>query len=93
MKKTATAAAAPMVALEDHKNEPVPIEPSPSERVFLTTDELRRQILPLSRRSIFDLRKRGVLPSIEAGGKVLFHKESVVEALLRRQSNGHNGHA
>lgn len=92
MKKTAVAAA-PIVVLEDHKNEPVPIEPSPSERAFLTTDELRRQILPLSRRSIFDLRKKGVLPTVVAGGKVLFHRESVISALLRRQSNGHNGHA
>jgi hypothetical protein len=58
--------------------------PEPT-RAFLTTAELQAQVLPLSRRGIFALRKNGTIPSITSGGKVLFHKESVVSALLRRQ--------
>jgi hypothetical protein len=55
-------------------------------RAFLTTAEVQREIIPLSRRAIFDLRKKGVIPSIESGGKVLFHRESVISAMLRRQT-------
>jgi hypothetical protein len=58
-------------------------------RAFLTTAEVQREIIPLSRRAIFDLRKKGVIPSIESsGGKILFHRESVIAAMLRRQTGG-----
>lgn len=59
-------------------------------RAFLTTAEVQRDILPLSRRAIYDLRKKGVIPAVESGGKILFHRESVIAALLRRQNGGAN---
>ena len=58
------------------------------ERGFLTTSELQKTVLPLSRRSIFGYRRRGIIPSIQIGSKVLYHKESVIAALLRRQNGG-----
>ena len=61
---------------------------TPAERKFITTAELQKTCLPLSRRAIYSLRKRGVIPSVELGGKVLFHLVSVEAALLRRQSGG-----
>lgn len=57
-------------------------------RAFLTTAEVQAEILPLSRRAIYDLRKKGILPAVESGGKILFHRESVIAALLRRQNGG-----
>ena len=57
-------------------------------RAFLTTAEVQAEILPLSRRAIYDLRKKGIIPAIESGGKVLFHRESVIAALVRRQRGG-----
>jgi hypothetical protein len=57
-------------------------------RAFLTTAELQSQILPLSRRAIYELRKKGVIPCVESGGKILFHRESVITALCRRQQGG-----
>ena len=57
-------------------------------RGFLTTSELQKTVLPYSRRAIFDLRRKGIIPSIQVGSKVLYHKESVIAALLRRQSGG-----
>jgi hypothetical protein len=58
-----------------------------SRRGFLTTSELQK-IIPLSRRSIFEWRRKGILPSIQIGSKVLYHRESVIAALLRRQTGG-----
>jgi hypothetical protein len=57
------------------------------DRQFLTNSQLQ-EILPLSRRSIFEWRRKGVLPSIRVGSKVLYHRESVIAALLRRQNGG-----
>lgn len=52
---------------------------------FLTTAQLM-QVVPISRRTIFDWRKKGLLPCIVAGPrKVLFHRPSVEQALLRLQ--------
>jgi hypothetical protein len=57
-------------------------------RAFLTTAELQAQVLPLSRRSIYELRKKQIIPSVESGGKILFHRESVIAALVRHQTGG-----
>jgi hypothetical protein len=54
------------------------------DRQFLTNSQLQ-EILPLSRRSIFEWRRKGILPSIQVGSKILYHRESVIAALLRRQ--------
>jgi hypothetical protein len=66
----------------------LPPLPPEYERGFLTTSELQKTVLPLSRRSIFDYRRRGIIPSIQIGSKVLYHKDSVIAALLRRQNGG-----
>jgi hypothetical protein len=57
------------------------------DRQFLTNAQLQ-EILPLSRRSIFEWRRKGILPSIQVGSKILYHRESVIAALLRRQDGG-----
>jgi hypothetical protein len=46
--------------------------------------------LPISRRSLFDLRKSGKIPFIRlpGGRRILFHWESVQQALLRLQRGG-----
>jgi hypothetical protein len=64
------------------------VTPADGDRGFLTTRELQKTVLPLSRRSIFDYRRRGIIPSIQIGSKVLYHKNSVIAALLRRQRGG-----
>ena len=70
----------------DDAAEKAPAVPQPQgERPFLTCAELQREILPLSRRSIFDWRKKGILPSIQIGSKILFDRDSVKAALLRQQ--------
>jgi hypothetical protein len=66
----------------------LPPLPPEYERGFLTTSELQKTVLPLSRRSIFDYRRRGIIPSIQVGSKILYHRESVIAALLRRQDGG-----
>jgi hypothetical protein len=66
----------------------LPPLPPEYERGFLTTSELQKTVLPLSRRSIFDYRRRGIIPSVQIGSKILYHKQSVIEALLRRQNGG-----
>jgi hypothetical protein len=67
---------------------PGTVAPQESDRAFLTTGELQRTVLPLSRRSIFEWRKKGIIPSVQVGGKILFHGPSVEAALLRRQTGG-----
>ena len=57
------------------------------DRQFLTNAQLQ-EILPLSRRSIFEWRRKGILPAIQVGSKILYHRESVIAALLRRQNGG-----
>ena len=57
------------------------------DRQFLTNSQLQ-EILPLSRRSIFEWRRKGILPSIQIGSKIIYHRESVIAALLRRQDGG-----
>jgi len=80
---------APPASKEEKQLAQLPIAVQPEgERGFLTTSELQKTVLPLSRRSIFDYRRRGIIPSIQIGSKVLYHKESVIAALLRRQNGG-----
>lgn len=67
---------------------PGTVAPQESDRAFLTTGELQRTVLPLSRRSILEWRKKGIIPSVQIGSKVLFHKQAVIEALCRRQAGG-----
>ena len=68
--------------------EKLPALPPQYERGFLTTSELQKTVLPLSRRSIFEWRKKGIIPSVQIGSKILWHRESVIAALLRRQNGG-----
>jgi len=68
-----------------------PPQPAPAPRnagEFLTERELRG-IIPVSRRTIFEWRRKGILPCIQAGRrKLLFHRASVEAALLRYQTGG-----
>ena len=66
----------------------LPALPPQYERGFLTTSELQKTVLPLSRRSIFDYRRKGIIPSIQVGSKILYHRDSVIAALLRQQPGG-----
>jgi len=79
MKKNAVVAVAEMPGTE--------IKPPCGDRQFLTTRQIQ-EILPLSRRSIFEWRRKGILPAIQIGSKILYHRESVIAALLRRQNGG-----
>jgi hypothetical protein len=85
--------------LSKNKSQPLPpenatgntklaVKPQPhDDRQFLTNSQLQ-EILPLSRRSIFEWRRKGILPSIQVGSKILYHRESVIAALLRQQHGG-----
>jgi len=69
-------------------NAKLAVKPRPhDDRQFLTNSQLQ-EILPLSRRSIFEWRRKGILPSIQVGSKILYHRESVIAALLRQQQGG-----
>jgi hypothetical protein len=55
------------------------------EAEFLTEKQLLEKI-PTSRRTLFDWRATGKIPFIRLGGqKVIYHWESVRQALLRAQ--------
>lgn len=52
---------------------------------FLSADELLRK-LPVSRGTLHNYVKQGVIPCVRLGGRrILFHWPSVQESLLRRQ--------
>jgi hypothetical protein len=66
------------------------IEPTPPAGEILTLKQLcaRTQI---SRRHLFDLRRRGMIPTIPAGRrKVLFSWNSVERSLLKLQGGATN---
>jgi len=52
---------------------------------FIDAKELIKRI-PISRRTVFNLRKRKAIPCVNLGDRVLFHWPSVREWLLRSQS-------
>jgi hypothetical protein len=78
----------PTPGTADFHAKKLPLLPPEYERDFLTTSELQRTVLPLSRRAIFDYRLKKIIPSIQVGSKVLYHRESVIAALLRHQRGG-----
>jgi hypothetical protein len=51
---------------------------------FLTVNQLLDR-LPISRRTLSEHRKKGLIPWISIGGRVLFDWESVRSALIRQQ--------
>jgi len=51
---------------------------------FLTVTQLLER-LPISRRTLANHRRKGLIPWINLGGRVLFDWESVRAALLRQQ--------
>ena len=52
------------------------------------TQETLLTLVPISRRTVFDWRKKGKLPAIQISDKLLFHWPSVRDALLRQQTGG-----
>jgi excisionase family DNA binding protein len=48
-------------------------------------EKLLRELIPVSRRTLWNWRKRGELPFVQVGRRVLFHYPSVERALLNRQ--------
>ena len=66
----------------------LPPLPPEYERGLLTTQRTPENSPAAVRRSIFDYQRRGVIPSIQLGSKILYHRESVIAALLRRQQGG-----
>jgi predicted site-specific integrase-resolvase len=54
---------------------------------FLSTDQLLAD-LPISRRTLGSWRKKGLIPYIKIGRRVLFDSESVRQALRRREREG-----
>ena len=55
---------------------------------FINEKELLK-LLPVSRRSLFNWRTTGKIPSVRLGGRrVLFHWPSIEAALLRKQIGG-----
>jgi predicted DNA-binding transcriptional regulator AlpA len=58
---------------------------TPGETGFINEKELLKRI-PVSRRTLFNWRTTGKIPSVRLGGRrVLFHWPSIEAALLRKQ--------
>jgi hypothetical protein len=55
---------------------------STNSGVFIDQPELLRRV-PWSRRSLFDYRRKGKIPAIQLGRKLLFHWPSIEAALIR----------
>ena len=61
---------------------------SPEEASFIDEKELLKRI-PVSRRTLWNYRESGKIPSVRLGGRrILFHWPSVEAALLRQQRGG-----
>ena len=59
------------------------------EAATIVDEKQLRKLIPLSRRTLFNLRRSGKLPFINAGGRRnLYHVPSVTAAFLRMQKNG-----
>lgn len=57
---------------------------------FITQEELLVRV-PISRRTAFLWRKKGKLPAVQIGQKILFHWPTVRNALLRQQQGSAEG--
>ena len=58
-----------------------------SEEAFLDEKQILTRV-PVSRRTLFNLRASGKIPFVRLGRRNLFHWPSVEAALLRHQSSG-----
>ena len=56
-------------------------------KAFLDEKEMLK-ILPISRRTLFNWRTSGKIPSVKIGRRCLYHYPSIEAALLRLQQNG-----
>jgi hypothetical protein len=54
---------------------------------FTDTAGLQKRI-PMSRRAFYEWRRKGIIPSVQIGSKILYHWPSVEAALLRHQNGG-----
>ena len=87
-------------ASQDNKilteNQPQPPFPREDEKrfesdkklnTFLDEKEMLKR-LPISRRTLFNWRTSGKIPSVKIGRRCLYHYPSIEAALLRLQQNG-----
>jgi predicted DNA-binding transcriptional regulator AlpA len=63
------------------------LEPGQEQKTFLDEKELLKR-LPVSRRTLFNWRESGKIPSVKIGRRCLYHFPSVEQALLRLQRGG-----
>jgi hypothetical protein len=56
-------------------------------KTFLDEKEMLRR-LPISRRTLFNWRRSGKIPSVKIGRRCIYHLPSVEAALLRLQRGG-----
>jgi len=83
----------PEVATDKPKLAAIPAEYQPRHdsgqelKTFLDEKELLK-LLPVSRRTLFNWRESGKIPSVKIGRRCLYHFPSVEQALLRLQRGG-----
>jgi len=63
------------------------LEPGQDLKTFLDEKELLKR-LPVSRRTLFNWRESGKIPSVKIGRRCLYHFPSIEAALLRLQRGG-----
>jgi hypothetical protein len=66
------------------QEQPGPITPPEKPAGFIEELELQR-LLPLSRRTLANHRKAGLIPFVRIGRRNLYHWATIEQSLLRRQ--------
>ncbi len=60
----------------------------PSEPKLLLSVEEAAQLLSINRSSVYDLIGRGDLPSVKIGRRRLVYRQSLINFIIRCESNG-----
>jgi hypothetical protein len=91
--QTAPASEEVKILAENQPQTPLPreyekrFESDKELKTFLDEKEILARI-PISRRTLFNWRAAGKIPTVSIGRRNLFHWPSVEQALLRRQRGG-----
>ena len=91
--KTQSCELTPEAATDKPKLAAIPAEYQPrfesgkERKTFLDEKEMLK-ILPISRRTLFNWRTSGKIPSVKIGRRCLYHLPSIEAALLRQQRGG-----